>query len=91
MISHYVATIIFAVLFSILVQRAYWMLGFSLMLMAQSITIMIIAAIMYPTNWMTEETYKVEHQRCLGEVTRIRGSQNIPGGVQEVLIAAPPQ
>lgn len=82
-------TIIFAALFAILVQRAYWMLGLSLLVMGQSITIMIIAAIMYPTNWMTEETYKVEHQRCLGEITRIRGTSNMPGGVQEVLIAHP--
>jgi hypothetical protein len=84
-----VLTIIFAALFAILVQRAYWMLGLSLLVMGQSITIMIIAAIMYPTNWMTEETYKVEHQRCLGEITRIRGTSNMPGGVQEVLIAHP--
>lgn len=43
--------------------------------------------IMYPTNWMTEETYKVEHQKYLGHVARIRGIST--HSVNEVLIAPP--
>jgi hypothetical protein len=49
------------------------MLALTLMMMAQTVTLIIIAMIMYPTNWMSEETYKVEHSMFLGEVARIRG------------------
>ncbi len=57
------------------------MLGLTLLMMSQTITLCILAGIMYPTNWMLEETYKVEHQRNLGEIARIRGynSQNVGG------------
>ncbi len=77
-------------LIAILAQRPYWMLGYTLLFMSQTITIAVIAAIMYPTNWMPEETYKVEHQRCLGEIARIRGFTGVSsGGASEVLIAQP--
>jgi hypothetical protein len=73
LIAHYVLTIVLGIFIAILAQRPYWMLAQTLLMMAQTITLSIIAMIMYPTNWMSEETYKVEHQMDLGEVARIRG------------------
>jgi inner membrane protein involved in colicin E2 resistance len=88
--AHYILTVVFGVLIAILAQRPYWMLGYTLLIMAQSVTVCVIAAIMYPTNWMPEETHKVEHQRYLGEIARIRGFTGVSvGGTSEVLIPPP--
>lgn len=45
---------------------------------------------MYPTNWMTEETFKVSHNDSLAEVARIRGNLAFEGmGEGEALIPPP--
>ena len=91
--AHYILTIVVGIFFAILAQRAHWMLALSLLFIIQTVTLVVIAMVMYPTNWMTEETFKVEHQRYLGEVARIRGIQGRVisghGGMGEVLIAPP--
>lgn len=61
LIAHYTLTIVLGVFIAILAQRPYWMLALTLLMMAQTLTLIVIALIMYPTNWMTEETYKVDH------------------------------
>lgn len=86
--AHYIMTIVLGIFIAILAQRPYWMLAYTMLIMTQTITLFIIAAVMYPTNWMNEETHKVEHQRYLGEIAQIRGV-NILGGANEVLIAPP--
>ncbi len=86
--AHYILTIALGIFVAILVQKPYWMLALTLLMMAQTVTLIVIAMIMYPTNWMTEETYKVEHSIYLGEVARIRGIQ-AHSGVTEVLIPPP--
>ena len=86
--NHYLFTIVLGVFIAILVQKPYWMLALSLLMMVQTVSLIIVAMIMFPTNWMAEETYKVEHAMYLGEVARIRGIQ-ANAGVSEILI--PPQ
>lgn len=55
--------------------------------MVQTVTLTIIAMIMYPTNWMTEETYKADHQISLGEIAKIRGVIGLGSGGREHLIS----
>ena len=75
-------TVLLGIFIAILAQRPYWMLAYVLLMIIQSITLIVIALIMYPTNWMSEETYKVEHDRCLVEISRIRGVSSL----NEILI-----
>lgn len=84
-IAHYALTIILGIFIAILIQRPHWMLTYVLMFMLQTVTLCIMAMVMYPTNWMSEETYKLEHDRYVTAVGMMRGRI----GDTEVLIPPP--
>ncbi|CDW81427.1 UNKNOWN [Stylonychia lemnae] len=82
---HYVLTIIMGTFIAILVQNPHWMLSYTLMIILQTFTLVIMTLQLYPTRWMTEECHKVDNQRYLGKIGRMR----VDAGQNEILL--PPQ
>lgn len=83
--AHYTITIILSVFIAILVQRPHWMLSYTLMLILHTFTLVIFSLQLYPSRWMTEECHKVDTERYLADIGRMR----LQEGRNEVLL--PPQ
>ena len=67
---------------AILVQKPHWMLAYTLMMILQTFTIIIMTMQLYPTRWMTEECHKADNQRYLGKIGRMR----VDAGQNEILL-----
>jgi len=83
--AHYILTIILGVFVAILVQKPHWMLAYTLMIAMQTFTLVILAMQLYPSNWMSEECHKVDNERYMDEIRRMK----IEAG-QDLLIQPPP-
>jgi hypothetical protein len=79
---HYLVTIILGIFIAILIHKPHWMLAYTLLVIMQTFTVILIAIYLYPTKWMTEECHKADHERYLARVGRMR----VDAGQQEVLI-----
>eukprot|EP00347_Sterkiella_histriomuscorum_P017510 403349066 len=82
---HYLFTIILGVFIAICAQKPHWVLCYTLLDIMQTFSLLIMAIVLFPTRWMTEEVHKVDSNHALGKVARMRNM----AGQNEILL--PPQ
>ncbi len=72
MFAHYLITVLLGIFVALLIHQPHWMLAYSLLGMMQTFTLAFIAVALYPTNMMNEECHKVDHDKYLALVGRMR-------------------
>ena len=61
------------------------MLAYTLMIIMETFTLVILAMQLYPSNWMTEECHKVDNERYMTEIRRMKVAEG-----QDLLLQPPP-
>lgn len=71
-ILHYLVNVILGLFIALLILQPHWMLAYALLGIMDTFTLAYIALTLYPTRWMGEECHKVDHDRYLALVGRMR-------------------